>query len=309
MNTTSHPITPGSACGPAFYSGLRHVAFCWLLVMLPMGLGAGVGGVAKAADNRALQPPLSLTVFDCGLLQLDDVSSFGLTNAETPVRELFVPCYLIQHPQGKLMWDTGLPLAIAGQGPVELQPGATMVYRRSLLSQLADLDLQPADIDFIALSHMHFDHAGAANAFTAATLLIQGSEYAAAFQHAEDYPVFDASLYQALERNDTVILAGDYDVFGDGSVMILSLPGHTPGHQVLAVNLAATGPLVLSGDMYHFRASRTLRRVPEFNTDRDATLRSMDLLEDYLLTHKATLWIEHDQALAKTLRLAPASYQ
>ena len=127
MNTTSHPITPGSACGPAFYSGLRHVAFCWLLVMLPMGLGGGVGGVAKAADNRALQPPLSLTVFDCGLLQLDDVSSFGLTNAETPVRELFVPCYLIQHPQGKLMWDTGLPLAIAGQGPVELQPGATMV--------------------------------------------------------------------------------------------------------------------------------------------------------------------------------------
>ena len=98
-------------------------------------------------------------------------------------------------------------------------------------------------------------------------------------------------------------------MFGDGSVMILSLPGHTPGHQVLAVNLAATGPLVLSGDMYHFRASRTLRRVPEFNTDRDATLRSMDLLEDYLLTHKATLWIEHDQALAKTLRLAPASYQ
>jgi hypothetical protein len=200
MNTTSNPITPGSACGPAFYSGLRHVAFCWLLVMLPMGLGAGVGGVAKAADNRALQPPLSLTVFDCGLLQLDDVSSFGLTNAETPVRELFVPCYLIQHPQGKLMWDTGLPLAIAGQGPVELQPGATMVYQRSLLSQLADLDLQPADIDFIALSHMHFDHAGAANAFTAATLLIQGSEYAAAFQHAEDYPVFDASLYQALAK-------------------------------------------------------------------------------------------------------------
>ena len=111
-------------------------------------------------ESRPPVEALRLTVFDCGSLRLEDVSSFGLTNADTPVRDLFVPCYLIEHPQGNMIWDTGLPLTFAGQGRVALQPGATVLYEQSLLNQLAVLGLGPADINYLGLSHMHFDHAG-----------------------------------------------------------------------------------------------------------------------------------------------------
>jgi len=261
-----------------------------IILFLGIMYAAGAIGAPKAPVES-----LRLTVFDCGSLRIDDVASFGLTNADTPVRELFVPCYLIEHPQGRMIWDTGLPMALAGQGRVEMQPGATMIYETSLVDQLARLDLVPADIKYLALSHMHFDHAGAANAFDASTLLIQRPEFVAAFEHASDYPVFDAALYNALADTPKTLLDGDHDVFGDGSVVILSLPGHTPGHQALAVNLADTGRIVLSGDQYHFRASRTLRSVPAFNDNLEATLASMDKLEAYLEANKATLWIEHDQ--------------
>jgi len=261
------------------------------------------------AQSRPPAEGLRLTVFDCGSLRLEDVASFGLTNADTPVRDLFVPCYLIEHPQGNMIWDTGLPLTFAGQGRVDLQPGATVRYEQSLLDQLAALGLGPADINYLGLSHMHFDHAGAANAFATSTLLIQRTEYEAAFDHASDYPVFDPRLYEGLRGSAATKLEGDYDVFGDGSVMILSLPGHTPGHQALALKLADTGHLVLSGDQYHFRASRTLHSVPEFNHNREATLASMAKLEAYLVANQATLWIEHDQALAVSLQLAPAFYE
>jgi N-acyl homoserine lactone hydrolase len=276
------------------------------VIGLILGLVFAAGALCQARDPVK---SVRLTVFDCGSLHLDDVAGFGLTNADTPVRELFVPCYLIEHPEGRMIWDTGLPLAFAGRGSVELQPGSTVIYEASLITQLEQLGLAPTDINYLALSHMHFDHAGAANAFVSSTLLIQRPEFIAAFEHASEYPVFDASLYNSLADAKKTLLDGDHDVFGDGSVVILSLPGHTPGHQALAINLADTGPVVLSGDQYHFRASRTLRSVPGFNDSHDATLASMVKLEAYLDANKATLWIEHDQALAKSLQLAPAYYQ
>lgn len=275
-----------------------------IVFMLGMVFATGVLG-----QNPGSVDSVRLTVFDCGNLRITDVASFGLTNEDTPVRELFVPCYLIEHPAGLMIWDAGLPIGLAGQGPVALQPGATMIYETSLITQLEQLGVAPADIKYLALSHMHFDHAGAANAFTASTMLIQRPEFTAAFEHASDYPVFDESLYNALADAPKTLLDGDYDVFGDGTVLILSLPGHTPGHQALAVKLEDTGTVVLSGDQYHFQASRTLRSVPEFNDSREATLASMDKLEAYLAETNATLWIEHDQALAKRLTLAPAYYR
>jgi glyoxylase-like metal-dependent hydrolase (beta-lactamase superfamily II) len=276
------------------------------LIVFILGLVFATGALGQ---NRGSVESVRLSVFDCGRIGLDDVASFGLTNADTTVRELFVPCYLIEHPEGLMIWDAGLPIGLAGQGQVELQPGATAIYETSLIAQLELLSVAPADIKYLALSHMHFDHAGAANAFTDSTLLIQRPEFVAAFEHASDYPVFDASLYADLADTAKTVLDGDHDVFGDGTVMILSLPGHTPGHQALAVNLQDTGRVVLSGDQYHFRASRTLRSVPVFNDSRDATLASMDKLEAYLVENEATLWIEHDQALANSQKLAPAYYQ
>ncbi len=261
----------------------------------------------SVASSAALAGP-KLYVFDCGNLTFEDVTSFGLTNDETDVREMFVPCYLVEHAAGRLIFDTGLPLGVVGQGEVELQPGAQMTYARSVIDQLNDLNLTPADIDYVALSHHHFDHAGAANAFAASTVLIQRDEHTAAFKHADQHDVFDPALYEKLADSNQHVLDGDYDVFGDRSVMLLSAPGHTPGHQVLRLSLDNTGPLYIIGDLYHFRASRKLKRTPVFNTDAEQTLRSMEKIEGMVAADGATLWIEHDLALARTLNLAPAFY-
>ena len=255
----------------------------------------------------AADQDLRLYVFDCGLIGFADVSMFSLSNEETPVRELFVPCYLIEHPDGRLIWDAGLPMAMAGAGRIEQEGGVYMTYERSLIDQLADMDLEPADINLAAFSHMHYDHVGAANAFTESTLLIQDTEYEAAFVNVTN-PVFQPDLYMDLKDGDIRKLSGDHDVFGDGSVTIISAPGHTPGHQVLLLRLANTGPLVLSGDLYHFQMSRKLRRAPAFNTDAQQTLRSMDKVETLLESEGARLWIEHEMALAESLKMAPAYY-
>lgn len=252
--------------------------------------------------SSCVHADLKLSVFDCGQLTFPDVSAFGLSNEETPVRELFVPCYLIQHDEQLMVWDAGLPLTEVGQ------TDGNSRYEKSFLDQLADMDITPSDIDLVAFSHMHYDHVGAANAFTDSTLLIQETEAIAAFEHPEDNPVFRAELYNELRNVNRRSLHGDYDVFGDGSVRIISAPGHTPGHQALYLNLSNYGPLILSGDLYHFEASRALRRTPVFNTNVEETLNSMDKIEELLVTSGATFWIEHSKQLAESLNLAPAFY-
>ena len=250
------------------------------------------------------QAELRLHVLDCGRLAFADVSAFGLDNSETDVRELFVPCYLIDHDGELMIWDAGLPLDMVGPR----QPDASGWYETSVIDQLAAMDISPADIDYAAYSHFHYDHVGAANAFAAATLLIQRTEYEAAFETPETNPVFRPELYEQLRGSDKIMLEGDHDVFGDGSVTIVSAPGHTPGHQVLKLELENFGPLVLSGDLYHFEASRRLRRTPVFNTDAGQTLASMDKVEALVEETGASFWIEHSLELAESLNLAPAYY-
>ena len=220
------------------------------------------------------------------------------------MRALFVPCYLIEHDDGRMVWDAGLPLADVGPRDAD----ATSWYENSFLDQLAAMELSPADIRYAAFSHMHYDHVGAANAFSGSTILIQETEYVAAFEHPEDNPVFRPPLYSEIEESDRVLLDGDHDVFGDGTVRIISAPGHTPGHQSLYLELDNFGPLILSGDLYHFEKSRELRRTPVFNTDAAETLRSMDKVEALVEETGATFWIEHSQELADSLNLAPAFY-
>ncbi|NKC01520.1 MAG: MBL fold metallo-hydrolase [Pseudomonadales bacterium] len=254
------------------------------------------------------QADTKLYIFDCGYFKFSDISMFSLDNSETDVREMFVPCYLIEHEKGRLLWDGGLPIEMAGKPKHEDQPGVEVEYKRSVVDQLADLELTPEDIDLASYSHFHYDHVGAANAFSSATLLIQQTEYDAAFLHPETNPVFTPSLYSELANSSKVFLNGDHDVFGDGSVTIISAPGHTPGHQTLLLNLKNTGKIMLSGDLYHFEASRALRRTPTFNTDQAETLRSIDKVEAMLKDTGATLWIEHNKALADTLRKSPEFY-
>ena len=178
-----------------------------------------------------------LYIFDCGYFKFSDVSLFGLKPDDTDVREMFVPCYLIDHPDGKLFWDGGLPLAMAGRPMHQERPGVTVEYKVSVVDQMAAMGVTPEDIDYASYSHFHYDHVGAANAFAGSTLLIQQTEYDAAFLTPEDNPVFNPVLYSELKDSKKVFLNGDYDVFGDGTVQIISAPGHTPGHQTLLLNL------------------------------------------------------------------------
>src|SRR4030095_560829 len=114
-----------------------------------------------------------LYVFDCGSIAIGDVTMFDLKPEETPVREIFVPCYLIEHEKGSLIFDTGLPLTVAGKGQVKLEDGGAFLYERSIVDQLAAMGIQPSDITYAAFSHLHADHAGGANAFAGSNVLIE----------------------------------------------------------------------------------------------------------------------------------------
>ena len=115
-------------------------------------------------------------------------------------------------------------------------------------------------------------------------------------------PAYDPALFAEIRKRRTRVLDGDFDVFGDGTARLISAMGHTPGHQVLYLELAEFGPLILSGDLYHFRISREQRRVPMFNVDKDLTLTAMDKIEALVASTGATFWIEHDAALFKPSR-------
>ena len=275
-----------------------------ILVSALLAIGScgeeGVSGEDPLANLR-------LYVFDCGMIRLESVEDFSVANDETDVRDLSVPCYVIEHEKGRLLWDGGLPSATADTDGWQ---GEGMLLRldQTFADQLADIDLNMSSFDLMTFSHMHFDHVGVANEVQEARLIIQKAEYDAAFADPVTLPGADPSLYNKLKDAETLFINGDHDVFGDGRVRIISAPGHTPGHQVLFVDLTNTGPIVLSGDLYHFALSRAERRVPSFNVDTDATLASMDRVEAFLVEEGATLWIEHELALFKTLNKSPEYY-
>lgn len=256
------------------------------------------------AATASAAPP-RLYIFDCGAITHQTITQYGLQNSDTDVRELFVPCYLIEHDGERLLWDGGLPLGLAGKPATAGDDNTSITYDVSLLDQMASMGLTPADVDYVSFSHFHFDHNGAANAFANSHLLVQRAEHEAAFAKEDVNPIFVPALYDQLANSETTLLDGDHDVFGDGHVVIVSAPGHTPGHSTLYLELENTGRIMLSGDLYHFEASRRLGAVPEFNTDPEETRRSFARIEAYLRDHDATLWIEHSKALADTLKRAP----
>jgi glyoxylase-like metal-dependent hydrolase (beta-lactamase superfamily II) len=182
-----------------------------------------------------------------------------------------------------------------------------LTLRRRLLDQLAELGHTPADITYLALSHYHWDHVANANAFASATWLVREVERDTMF--AEIPPVTVPENYARLERSNTVIIQDDdYDVFGDGTVVIKSAPGHTPGHQVLYLKLPRTGDVLLSGDLYHFPESRALGRVPTFDVDQEQTPVTRQAIEAFLATTGAQLWIQHDAVGNARLKKSPQFY-
>jgi glyoxylase-like metal-dependent hydrolase (beta-lactamase superfamily II) len=252
-----------------------------------------------------------LYVLNCGENDTKDVSMWSPGVDVGQPRTFSDSCYLIRHAKDWLLWESGVSDSIAAMpdGLVVGNGMLTLHVRKTLRSQLQELGVAPADITHLGFSHFHGDHVGNANLFTAATLYIQQAEYDAAFGPDAAKSGFNPAFYNKLRDSKVVKLDGDYDLFGDGSVMIYSTPGHTPGHQSLMVRLPKTGPVLLSGDAVHFRENWENRRVPVRNFSREQSLASMEKLAGILEREHATMWINHDKPQTDTLPHAPDYFE
>jgi N-acyl homoserine lactone hydrolase len=245
-------------------------------------------------------PSVRLHVLDGGLIRGYDASDLADDGAyDGRLIDLPAPCFLIRHPEGDLMWESGIS-GTRTDLEVEVEFGAT------LEEQLAELGLTPAGIRFLVVSHGHWDHSGNAGLFARSTWIVNPDERAAMFDD-EMQATQAMDDYGALEQAETILITDDHDVFGDGLVQIFQSPGHTPGHTVLLVRLADAGSILLSGDLWHLDESRAERRVPPFNFDRAQTLASMDKVEAIVRATGARVVIQHEAADIAALPQFPDS--
>jgi glyoxylase-like metal-dependent hydrolase (beta-lactamase superfamily II) len=287
----------------------NHVA---LLAVVALGLTLVSANAAGPQASNSVR----LYVFDGGTLGADS-ARFNLKPEEVVATDFSVASYLVVHPKGTLLWDAG-----AVPDAQVTTPGVPTKYHlilrnteryvtltRSLRAQLADTGHRPADVSYLALSHYHYDHTANANDFAGATWLVRAAERAAMFADAPP-DLVERRTFSALQiAKTTVIDTDDYDVFGDGSVVIKWAPGHTPGHQMLFVKLERTGPVLLSGDLYHYPEERRLDRLPTFEFDSRQTRQTRKAIEVFLTNSGAQLWIQHDLKANTALKKAPNFYE
>ena len=243
-----------------------------------------------------------LYILNCGEGTSSDVSRWSPGVDEGKPIDFVDNCYLIKHAQGWMLWDTGIPDAVAAMpnGLVPADPKGLFWHRpKTLAAQLDELGVKPSDIKIVAVSHTHPDHIGNVEMFPAAMLYVQKAEYE--WPGANSQPRFQPA-------HPVTKLEGDRDVFGDGSVIILSTPGHTPGHQSLLVKLPHTGAVVLSGDAVHFKSNWDNRRVPSLNFNKEQTVASMQKISDTMTKENAQFWINHDKPQRDGLKMSPAFY-
>jgi glyoxylase-like metal-dependent hydrolase (beta-lactamase superfamily II) len=145
--------------------------------------------------------------------------------------------------------------------------------------------------------------------FPKAQLLVQKEEYAAAFGPEPSKYGFDPTSYASLKSNPVKTLEGDYDVFGDGTVVIKRMVGHTPGHQALFLKLPKTGNILLSGDLTHYTDNWEHKRVPSFNFNKEQSIKSLEDTEKFLKDNNAVLWIQHDLEQNAGIKHVPAYYE
>jgi glyoxylase-like metal-dependent hydrolase (beta-lactamase superfamily II) len=215
----------------------------------------------------------------------------------------------VVHPKGTLIWDVGqIPDKDIPDDGTEVVQQVFLKARRRLAPQLKALGFEPKDITYVAMSHYHVDHTANANMFAGSTWIVQQAEYDIMFSDAQ-VGIRSPETYKDLGNARRITLNNaNHDVFGDGRVVIMTAPGHTPGHQMLFLKLAKFGPLLLAGDLYHLPEERSLDRVPTFDSDPVMTRASRSKVEDFLKSTGATMWIQHDPATNAPLKKAPQYY-
>jgi len=285
---------------------MRHVS---IRHFLP-AIAAAAACFVPLLDAQTPKLPKSprIYIFDCGTIKGLAVTQFGFKEGEVPARDFFVPCYLITHPKGTLMWDVGVipDRALKANGPTT--EGISTVTK-SLQSQMTAIGYKASDIQYLALSHYHSDHTANANDFAGATWLVRPKEYE--FMFAEKpQGIIQVAHFDKLKNSKKVMIQTDeYDVFGDKSVIIKSAPGHTPDHQVLLVKTKKSGNILIACDLYHYPEEGTMNRFPgfEFNKEQSAVARKN--IAEFQKKYKAEMWIEHDVATNAKLKKSPGFYE
>jgi glyoxylase-like metal-dependent hydrolase (beta-lactamase superfamily II) len=249
------------------------------------------GAMAHAEDSAR---SVKLYTLDCGRIDIANMDAFADDGSYAGVsRQLVVPCYLIRHARGDLIWDAGIGDQFAGPEGITLLPGYVAHVPITLESQLRRLGLSFADITYLGFSHEHIDHIGNANAFGRATWLLNQREHAWAVAHDGrngDPPALLSASKSARVRT----IEGDLDLFGDGSITIIQAPGHTPGHQILLARPTGETPVLLGGDLWHSRSNYDHDRVPQFNTSRSETLSSFNKVREIARETGAKILIAHE---------------
>jgi N-acyl homoserine lactone hydrolase len=273
---------------------------------MPMKLLAALSLlIVSTLTNAATPASMKVWRLDCGTLRVDNLDDYSDTFAYVGRSSRFTAsCYLIQHVDKYMLWDTGLPDRDLGL-PLQGAGSSDESLSRSLPDVLADIGIEPEQIDIIGISHPHFDHTGQANHFPQARLLLGSGDVKALQVPGNPDARALAHWFGGGGKLDTI--AGDKDVFGDGSVIMLNLPGHTPGHHGLLVKLPRTGAILLSGDVAHFRENYLANGVPWFNSDRAQSLASLDRFKKIAENLHAIVVIQHEQSDIAKLPGFPAA--
>ncbi len=244
----------------------------------------------KKEVSKEAKPVVKLHQLVGGSILVKKLETFSQDTTYTGQTKQFTDAYyVISHPKGNLMWDAGLPEQLVVAEPFHEPSGVFAVQRPdSLVNQLKSINFKIEDFKYFAMSHSHFDHTGHANYMKNATWLVQENEYnSVAGDSLKKKNPAVAELTKVKKLN------GDYDVFGDGTVVIKYMPGHTVGHQILYLDLGLENPILLTGDLYHFKENRTTKGVPSFNYDVKQTLESMNKFEAFAKEKNAEVIIQH----------------
>jgi len=277
---------------------LTSVAAAAVLAACTPETPAAAPPVEEAPAEVAEAAPLTVNVLDCGKIAISDLDAFSTSGDYKGVADEFTDtCYLVNHPNGRLLWDLGLPTQLVGQPPFTQQI-FTVSVEKSITDQLTALGLTPADVNYVSISHSHFDHIGQIDQVPGATWLVNQKEYDAMFPPDGSAPADPSlaanfALFAPMQRQ---IIGAEHDVFGDGSVVIFETPGHTPGHASLQLKMPESGPILLTGDLYHRTESRALGRIPRFNTSEADTTASIAAFEKRATDLGAKVIIQHEPA-------------